>query len=291
MGDKTVNDMNSYNSDFIREKVCFYSPLKWADSHEALLAYAVKKGARGLEFLNYGELSEPDMAAARELGRSVKANDMIIPCLSVGISLVGENGRANTEKVKRYAEICSELEIPYLHHTVISRFSKPFEPGEAEGFFDEGVDATCEINEYARGLGVKTVLEDQGFVVNGIESYGRFRRAAGNCFDVLLDVGNICFVDERAEDFLAAFADVTRHTHIKDYLIFGNRPEGINTYKTLGANYLADCEIGTGRVNFEKIAEGLGNACYNGYYSLEFAGCRDEAEVDRVLDRVCEWFE
>lgn len=282
--------MNTFVKDFIREKVCFYSPLKWADSQIELLKYSVKMGARGLEFLNCAELREPDMAAARELGRFAKANDLILPCLSVGISLVGERGRENIEKVKKYAEICSELEIPYLHHTVAPRFSNNYEQSERDAYFAEGVAATCEISDYAKALGVKTLLEDQGFIVNGVKNYGSFREAAGNCFDVLLDVGNICFVDEKAEDFLAAYPAVTRHAHIKDYIIYDKDPEGISDYRTLGGKYLANCEMGTGNVNFEKIAQELSRAGYHGYYSLEFSGCKDEEEVLRVLDRMYGWF-
>ena len=51
----------------------------------------VAYGLRGTELLNYGELSTPDIVAARELSKYAKENGLLIPCFSVGINLVGED--------------------------------------------------------------------------------------------------------------------------------------------------------------------------------------------------------
>ena len=181
--------MNSSLKDFVREKICFYSPVLGINSFNGLIGLAKEQGVRGVEFLNYGEMTTPDMAAARELGRLAREGGLLIPCFSVGLNLVGEDRKEKIADVKRYAEICSELEIPYLHHTVALKFSKPYDVAGMGRNFALGVEATQEIAEYANRLGVKTVLEDQAFIVNGVQGYSRFREAAKNCFDVLLEMG------------------------------------------------------------------------------------------------------
>ena len=281
--------MNSAIEDFLREKVCFYSPLPWAKTHRSLMEETVKCGLRGTELLNYGELSTPDMAAARELGKYAKENGLLIPCCSVGMNLVGDDRAEKIADIKKYAEICSELEIPYLHHTVAFGLKKrPIE--EREASFSRGVEATLEIAEYANKLGVKTLLEDQGFVVNGVENYGRFRRAAGDVFDVLLDVGNIYFVDETAGAFAESFAENVVHTHVKEYHYTKTEPEGGALYTTYGGNYLSNAIAGEGDVDYGRVKNALKSVNYNGVYSMEYS-FKNEDEMNRTFEYLASVFD
>lgn len=280
--------MKSLVNDFIREKICFYSPLPWANSYMELMKEASKIGLRGVELLNYGELSTPDMAAARELGKYAKENGLLIPCCSVGMNLVGDDRAEKIADIKKYAEICSELEIPYLHHTVAFGLKKrPIE--EVELAFNRGVEATLEIAEYANKLGVKTVLEDQGFVVNGVENYGRFRRASGNVFDVLLDVGNIYFVDETAGAFAESFATDIVHTHVKEYHYTKNEPDGGAQYTTFEGNYLTNAIAGEGDVDYGRVKTALKDVNYKGVYSMEYT-LKNTDELNRTFEYLASVF-
>lgn len=274
--------MNSFVKDFVREKVCLYTCLPWAYSYAELIKYGAEQGFCGVEFLNHAEIAQPDMTAARELKKMAKERGLMIPCFSVGLNLVGADRAENVARVKKFAEICSDLEIPYLHHTVALRFSTVADPGDRAKYFAEGVEITAEIAEHANRLGVKTLLEDQGFVVNGVENYGRFRKETNNCFDVLLDVGNICFVDETAGAFAEAFSDNIVHTHVKEYHITKTAPEGVTSYRTLGGNYLSNAIAGEGDIDYDRVKNVLKKIAYSGVYSMEYS-FKNPEEQDRTL--------
>ncbi len=281
--------MNSFVKDFVREKICFYSPILGVDNFTTLINLGAEYGVRGIEFLNYGEMEEPDMEAARQLKKMAKAKGLILPCFSVGLNLVGADRAINVPKIKKYAEICSDLEIPYLHHTVAFRFTEGYEYEEAKRCFAEGVEVTCEIAEYANKLGVKTLLEDQGFIVNGVDEYGRFRAAANNCFDVLLDTGNICFVDETAGAFAERFGNLVPHTHVKEYHITKEEPKGVTSYRTQGGNYLSDAVAGEGNVDYLRVRDALEKVGYKGLYSLEYA-LKNTDDLNRTLEYLANVF-
>ena len=280
--------MNSFVKDFLREKICFYSPLPWAKNYTALIEQAAETGLRGVEFLNTAELAVPDMAAARELGRLAKSNGLIIPCLSVGKNLVGEDSAESVATVKKYAEICAALEIPYLHHTVAFGLKKK-SVAETECAFAKGAEATMEIAEYANGLGVKTLIEDQGFVVNGVEQYGKFRSATGNVFDVLLDVGNIYFMDESAGAFAESFAKNIVHTHVKEYNYTKTEPRGGALYTTFGGNYLSNAVAGEGDIDYDRVKNALAAANYKGTYSMEYS-VKTPEELTRTFEYLAQIF-
>ena len=156
--------------DFIRERICFYSSMypKRSSAYE-ISALADKLGAAGVELMNFcTELSTPDMKTAREIGAYLRDRSLTIPCFSCGINLVKDDGGEAMSLLRGYAEICSELNIPYLHHTVVPGLSASSLGGSIDELFERGTEAALEINEYAAHLGVKTVIEDQGFVLDHV---------------------------------------------------------------------------------------------------------------------------
>ena len=155
--------------------------------------------------------------------------------------------------------------------------------------FNKGVEATVEIAEYANKLGVKTVLEDQGFVVNGVENYGKFRRGAGNAFDVLLDVGNIYFVDETAGAFAERYAENIVHTHVKEYHYSKNKLRGGVQYVTCGGSYLSSAIAGEGDVDYVRVKNALKSANYSGTYSMEYS-FEDTDEMNRTFEYLASVF-
>ena len=72
----------------------------------------------GVELMNFStELSTPDIKIAKEIGKYARARGLSLPCFSVGIDAIA-NPEESAKRLRGYAEICSELEIPYLHHTI-----------------------------------------------------------------------------------------------------------------------------------------------------------------------------
>lgn len=277
-------------TDFIRERVCLYSPpLKHIRRISELILLAQKYGVAGIELLSfYEELATPNLEVARGIARDIRAAGLVIPCFSVGAILYGDTLTHDYEMLKRYAEICSELRVPYLHHTIFLPFDKKDIPKDTEDVFKVGVEAALKLNEYARTLGVATVVEDQGMVFNGKDNYGRLMRETDYKIGTVLDLGNIMFVDELADSFAEAFIDNVKQVHIKDYAFGDTRPDG-RFYLTRGNRYLMPREIGTGDAPHERVAEILKGSGYDGYYSIEFDKPENVDELRRALlyvDRV-----
>ena len=249
---------------------------------------AVRWGVGGLELMNFcDELREPDIEVAKEIGRFAKGAGLKLPCFSVGINLFCDNNRDQIEKLKRYADICAELEIPYLHHTVAFALTPSVLATPFETVLEVSAAASNEVYEYARSVGVQTIVEDQGYFINGIENYTAFRNATDGNIGVLLDVGNIMFMDEKSEDFCAKFADEINHVHIKDYYLT-DAPMEEKSYKTKGGMYLTNAPIGLGHINIDRTISILEGAGYCGHYSLEFSGGQTDSEIERILSHLCD---
>ena len=277
-------------SNFIADRICFYSSMfSGRSSAEQIIRCASDFGVAGVELMSFcDELKTPDMQTARRLGGMARERGLVLPCFSVGVNLVGDDRAERLAWLRGYAEICSELEIPYLHHTVISGLNPDLVLSDAESKIAIGIESALLMNEYAATLGVKTIVEDQGFVFNGVSGFGRLYTAAEGRIGTLLDVGNIMFVDERAEDFGRAYADSLCHVHIKDYQILDTPPADpqLHAYKTLGGRYLLPAEIGTADVNLAAVGALLRDSGYQGYFGMEFERVKDLTEVARVLDRM-----
>lgn len=272
-------------SDFIRERVCFYSSvLKDKNSSWSIVRSAIQHGVAGVELMNFSEeLKTPDMKVAKEIGAYAKANGLALPCFSCGVNFMTEQTK-NIERMKRYADICSELEIPYLHHTLIMTWDSAATEGRVTEMIDLAAECALEINDYAAKIGVSTLVEDQGFIVNGVERYGEFRRRTEGKIGVLLDFGNIMFVDETAEDFYAAYSNV-KQIHVKDYKVT-SVPLSETSYKSAKGSYLSGCGFGEGEVNMECLAKMLKENNYQGYYSLEFDPFDNDEQVDDTLKKM-----
>jgi sugar phosphate isomerase/epimerase len=270
-------------SDFIREKVCFYSSvLKGQNSSWQIARSAAAHGVAGLELMNFSDgLKTPDMKAAKEIGAFAKAQGLALPCFSCGVNFA-EDTKARLENIKRYADICSELEIPYLHHTLIMTWDSAATEGRVTEMIDLAAECALEINDYAAQRGVKTLVEDQGYVVNGVTRYSEFMKKTDGRIGVLLDFGNIMFMDEGAVDFYAAFPDV-KHIHVKDFTV-SDTPLKSNGHKSISEKCLDYCGFGEGDVDMDTLAAMLKKNGYNGYYSSEFLPFEnDEAVKDMLL--------
>ena len=276
-------------SDFVRERLCFYSSvLKGENSSFAIVRSAAKKGVAGVELMNFSEeLKTPDLAVAKEIGALAKKEGLKLPCFSCGVNFA-EDTKSRIENIKRYADICSELMIPYLHHTLIMAWDGGKHKEREAELMDIAVESALEINEYAAKKGVSTLVEDQGYIVNGVKNYAEFMKRTEGRIGVLLDFGNIMFYDESATDFYNAFPDV-KQVHVKDMKATAS-PLSPKSYKTVGGGYLTSCPFGEGDVDMKGLARMLKEKDYKGYYSLEFDPFDTEAELDALIAKMDEVF-
>lgn len=272
-----------------KERICLYSSLHCGrSSSREIITDAAALGVGGVELMNFcDELRQPDRAAARQLGAYARSLGLAIPCFSLAADVYADPA-GMTDYVLRYAEICAELEIPYLHHTVaisISAFDLTEEQRRER--FDRCAEHVLRIGERARALGVRTLIEDQGFVFNGVESCLSLCRLSGGEIRLVADIGNILFVDETPADFIRTAGDLICHAHIKDYSRQSTPHEGCTSYRTRGGQYIADTELGCGVVDLPAVKAAFDSIGYTGMYAMEFTP-RTPGELDRALGR---WME
>lgn len=244
---------------------------------------AVSMGVFAVEGSLRYELAVPDVEAAKQIREYADMNNVIFPCFSMYVDLSKEDFRERIGFVKKYAEIASILGSPYLHHTVIPEFMDPDAIlREKDLLFKKGIDAVREIYDHAGQYGIKAVYEDQGFIFNGTEGFGRFLDEVQRDVGVVADLGNIYQTGCLPENFIKAFAARICHVHIKDMLITGDNSDG-KGYPCITGGFVKEVPIGSGAVNFRKCFSLLKSAGYGGYYSIEW-GAKDKGEWLSVIE-------
>lgn len=256
----------------MKDRIALYAdPVSSIKSYYEMVDFASENGLKNLETLNLYEFEEPNLEFAKKLKKYADEKNVKIICVSAGINLVGEDGRENIEKAKKYAEIAAILDAPYFHHTIVDCLDRDCVAGKRDEYLEEGVRAVQEIYDYAESIGIKTIFEDQGFVFNGVEAFKRFLAEADRDFKIVADVGNIFFIDEKIEDFISEFSDRIVHVHIKDYKYLPKDTEVEKIRISFNKNKFIAALTGEGDVDFDRVFKLLKKIKYKGYFSLEGA--------------------
>ena len=266
----------------MNSKISLYStPFSSVKSYFEMVDIAAEYGLN-LETINSFELKEPDLEFAKKLRKYADEKNVKVTCVSVGMNIVGDDSREMIEKMKKYADVAAILGSPYLHHTVAFYFFNPDEVlKNRDEYLEKGIAAIQEIYDYAEKLGVRTLHEDQGFIFNGVDGFGKIRELSGRNTGVVADFGNILFADGAIEEFIPKFADKIMNVHIKDYT---RVPEGAYeadefTLMSIGHKKLQDCAFGEGVVDFDRAFEELEKMGYDGYYAMECPPLGDERKT------------
>ena len=256
----------------MNQRISIYTPphLDMASYYD-VVDFAVEVGLSKVEIYNTFELAQPDTAFAQKLRAYADERNVKFVCVSLGINLV-EDTQHNLALAKQYAHVAAILGAPYFHHTIALEFEDSEKvAANYDRYYEIGVAAARELYDYAKDLGVRTVVEDQGFIFNGVDNFRRFLRDVDRDVGIVADFANIMFVDERIEPFLKAFSKSIAHVHVKDYIAtpktVGPRPP--ESYVTKGGNYLQPCPFGLGSVNFAEAFRLLREMNYTGPIALE----------------------
>ncbi len=278
-------------SDFAREKICFYTCIiKGQHSLYQTIDTAARHGVNGVELINFGvELKTPDMKLAKEIGGYAKGKGLTIPCFTCAVDFYNDQ-KTNLNYMHVYVDICSELEIPYLHHTLIPTLKFAEVENDFQHRMDIAVECALELNAYAKSKGVKTLVEEQGMVVNGTDNYLEFMKRTEGKIGFVLDTGNIFFVDEHPDVFYKNIGIKADHVHIKDYIVADEPIVEIRSVSK-GGKYLYPADLGDGVVKFDVISKMLKAQNYDGHISFEFRPFNNDEEIAKTLKKVCEIFE
>ena len=251
-------------------KLCLYSPpFPGTKSYYEVIDLAVKYGLSGVEGFCQYELATPDTDAAKRIREYADSRNIIFPCFSVYALYAAD--KDTTEMMKRYVDVAKILGSPYLHHTIVGECEHmdkvmPYK----EELFENGVRAVREIYDYCESIGIKAIYEEQGYIFNGIEEYGRFLEAVDRPVGVVADFGNIYESKDSLSDFLKAYGHRAVHAHIKDVVLTADNPDGTGLESMTG-KYMHEAEVGKGIVDIKEAITMLKSFGYDGYYGLEFS--------------------
>lgn len=245
------------------------------DGIEKASQCAVKAGFSSVEFLEYliddKPFVVPDLTSASRVKKELERQGLGIACYSAVANIW--NDKTTYHAFKHALEIAAELGSPYFHHTLLPWLNPPADAPTLETGIKKAVEVAARVADYAKTLGIICIYEDQGRYINGVSGFGAFywelKKLCSNV-GVCGDFGNILFVNEKPEDFLAAFRNEIRHIHVKDYLLeHSTVSPGENWIYGKDDNWLCGTDIGTGIVNINKCMKLLKDIGYTGTYSIE----------------------
>lgn len=262
------------------DKLCFYThPFPRVKTYFDMVDTAVEYGLSAVEAFNMLDFGMPDKEKAKAVREYADSKGVIFPCFSVFADISIGDFKENVRRLKDYAEIAGILGSPYLHHTIVGECRTPERvlTNKAE-LFNLGIDAAREVYDYAESLGVKTIVEEQGYIFNGIEGVERFLDSVKRDMKLVADFGNIFQSGDSPEEFVKYFAGSFVHAHIKDFALRDQNEKGTG-FKTLTGQYIHEVELGKGDVNLEKVFDVLKKSGYTGFYGLEFGAESDDSSV------------
>ena len=243
---------------------------------EETARFAKEKGFSGVEFLESSAqgttFTLQDIPSAKKTAEILRAHGLDVACYSVECCLWADE----VENLKKHAELASALGSPFLHHTLIPWLALDENSPSYEQAFEKIIERATEVANYAKSLGLICLYEEQGMYFNGKgfdDFYLEIKRRCDNV-GVCGDFGNDLFVDENPVDFIEKYKTEIKHAHLKDYQFLPRSDQsekGAEWYKTKGGNYLKDCPLGAGVVEFDKAFHALQTSGYQGKYALEIS--------------------
>lgn len=271
-------------------KICFYThPHPNVQTYFEMIDLAVEHGLYAVEGLSTFDLAQPNLEHAKYIKEYADSKGVKFPCFSVFINLVGQDGADMMQRLKGYADVAKILGSPFLHHTIASDYRNPDNvlPYRNE-FFKKGVAAAAEIFDYCEQKGIRTLVEEQGYLFNGISGMQTFLDAINRNVGLVADLGNIYQADEKIDDYITAFGGLFAHAHVKDVKIIDDNLNGTGL-KTVGGRYMHIAELGFGDVDVKQAIGRLKKTGYDGYYAIEHTVQKEN--VKQMVQTVNTWIE
>lgn len=243
--------------------------------------FAIENNFGAVELYPVAELALPDIGAAKRIAKKC-AGCIEVSCFSMTADILGEKGKKEVDTLKRFIDVANVLGSKMFHHTIYPwlHYDRTRLP-EYREVKETALERCKEVCKYAEGYGMTCVYEEQGFVVNGVETFGDFFYSLeADNKGVVADLGNILFVGDDPVDFVSSYLREIKHVHVKDYLFkSGNRCCGRGWYMSRNCDGLRGTVIGHGIVDHVRIFKLLNAVGFDGWYSVEFDGWEDPDEA------------
>lgn len=249
---------------------------------------AMKKAKElGFDAMEFSGMLPHDGSSPEEYAKMLRreADAMEFPIVSfvIGADLInGREGRTPEEEVeyvKRMVDIGEILGVKSMRHDVLYSLGS-FKSFDA--LLPTLAARVNEIAEYAKPKGIKTSVENHGFICQDPERVEKlFNAVESDNFGLLCDMGNFLCADVDPIRAVSIVAPYASFVHTKDFYV---RPGSLDNpggghFMSRGGNYLKGTIIGHGVVPVKQCLKILKKAGYDGYVSIEFEGMEDNIEA------------
>ena len=242
-----------------------------------------KAGEMGFDAVEFIDLKPHDGSTpegyAEKIRKRAETAGIEISAYTVGACLIkntAEETAAELERVKRQIDIAEILGVTKMRHDAyfVQTKYRSFDLALPE------LAENCRIlTEYAKSKGVRTMVENHGFVCQDSERLERLYNAVDHeNFGLLVDMGNFLCVDEAPEHAISRLAPYAIHVHLKDFKIYPHSLGEGGGILTRGCNTIKGTSVGDGDVPIKQCIDILKRAGYNDVFSIEFEGAGDCVE-------------
>ena len=222
--------------------------------------------------------------------RLAYAHQLKAHCLDIGISmgnftvdadfLTGSGGDTAQEiaRVKGEVDIAVALGAPGMRHDATFGFPATARRKSFADALPTLIQACRAVSEYAASHGVKTMVENHGFLVQDADRVEQLVcGVAHDNFGLLLDMGNFLCADESPAVAFGKLAPYAFHVHAKDFYVRdGALPNpGKGWFQSRAGHYLAGTVVGFGVVPVVQCLRIMKKSGYTGAVSLEFEGLEE----------------
>lgn len=235
---------------------------------------AKEMGFDGVELVDIENFANGDLLGyAKKLADEARKNDIELSnfAFSADFSVKSEF-KTQVQRVKNMVDATEVLGVKTIRHDVLHGLGDYRSFGEALPAIS---DACRQITEYAEPKGIRTMVENHGFICqDSIRMEQLFNAVNHKNFSLLVDIGNFLCADDDPILAVSRVAPYAAYVHVKDFLLkpgSGADP-GDGFFKTRGSNYLRGTIVGHGAVPVKQCLDILTNSGYNGYVTVEYEG-------------------
>ncbi len=236
----------------------------------------------GFDAIEFTDLCPPEGTSQEKFAHALKEEaDRVgieIFNYAVGSNLVYESEeefKEITDNVKKQLDIAKILGVKIFRHDATFNL-------KGEKSFDLAlpklVRCIREIADYGQTLGIRTMIENHGYICQDSDRVERLYNAVNHeNFGLLVDMGNFACVDEDSALAVSRVGKYAFHLHAKDFLFksYYEADDENGFFQTRACNKLRGAIIGNGIVPVKQCIAIMQRHGYTGDIALEFEGKED----------------
>lgn len=262
--------------------VSAYSFYQYINAGKMSLFETIEKAHEmGFEAIEFLDMPGSNLEEQKEFAKALRAEadrlGMTINAYTIGANLYKDTAKECKEEVERLkgqVEVASILGCSIMRHDACYSVGKTGKCRSFDMMLPTIAENARKVTEYAQSYGIKTCVENHGYVAQDSDRVERlFNAVAHDNFGLLVDIGNFVCADEDNVRAVSRVAPYAVHAHAKDMYKSSTPAPGYG--QTRGCNYFKGAILGDGDVDVKKCIEVLKRAGYDGYLSIEFEGSED----------------